>query len=140
MITDGLLLSRATHAAHNAYVPYSGFRVGCCLVTSSGVIIKGCNVESASYGLTNCSERVAIQNAVVAGVLPRDQIISMGIVCLDGDPDDPQSCMPCGACRQVISEFAAPRMTITIDGLGRFYLEDLLPSPFTLKNQEPSHG
>jgi cytidine deaminase len=93
-------------------------------------VFAGCNVENASYGLTICAERNAIFQAVAAG---HRQIPAMAFSCVDADEGaSPKLRMPCGACRQVIAEFAGGDLPIEIDGAGVFMLSDLLPLPFKL--------
>lgn len=92
------LLARARKAAETAYAPYSGYRVGSAVKCTDGTIYTGCNIENASYSLTLCAERVAIFKAVSDGKLDFKAIA----IYVDSDKSFP----PCGACRQVISEFA----------------------------------
>src|SRR5664279_2327550 len=95
------LWTAAESAAALAYAPYSNFYVGAALLTSEGEIVTGCNVENASYGLTNCAERTAVFRAVIEGKLSKNvTITAIAVVNRDG-----KSCSPCGACRQVLSEF-----------------------------------
>ena len=94
------LLKHAREAQQNAYAPYSKFRVGAAILLDSGEIFSGCNVENASFGLTNCAERSAIFGAVSA--LGGDNV-KLKAVAVVNDQDAP--CSPCGACRQVIAEF-----------------------------------
>jgi cytidine deaminase len=123
------LLAAARHAALGAYAPYSRFRVGAA-VRVGGVIHAGCNVENASYGLAICAERVAIFRAVSAGGRRLDEL---AVACIDAASDGPHgSLMPCGACRQVIAEFADADLMIHVDRVGSFRLAELLPSPFRL--------
>lgn len=91
------LETAARKAAAKAYAPYSKFRVGAAVLTGSGKIFTGCNVENASYGLTNCAERIAVFTAVSHG----ERRVS---ACVVYTPT-PEPMMPCGACRQVIHEF-----------------------------------
>lgn len=92
------LLNLAKQACENAYVPYSNFHVGACALYDTGNYYLGCNVENASYGLSLCAERNAMSNAVVAG--EKGKLIKIAIF-----SKDRTNCMPCGACRQWMSEF-----------------------------------
>ncbi|HEU0302932.1 MAG TPA: cytidine deaminase [Longimicrobium sp.] len=92
------LLARAREARAHAYAPYSHFPVGAALLATDGRVFTGCNVENASFGLTNCAERVAIGKAVSEGAREFTAIAVVG-------PEDRAACTPCGACRQVLSEF-----------------------------------
>ncbi len=94
------LLKAAKTAAAKAHAPYSKFHVGAALLTAKGTIFTGCNVENASYGLTNCAERTALFTAVAAG---QKKYKAIAIVA-----DGRQKPYPCGACRQVLAEFCAP--------------------------------
>jgi cytidine deaminase len=118
-------LVRAARAVQaRAYAPYSRYRVGAALETASGTIYVGCNVENASYGLTNCAERVAVGAAVSAG----DRDFRRIVVVTDSDPPAP----PCGACRQVLREFG-PDLVVEAVGparRSRWVLGDLLPASF----------
>lgn len=119
----------AADVALAAHAPYSGFRVGAA-VLMDGSIFAGCNVENASYGLTICAERAAIFTGVANG---RRQLDAIGIVCLDVPENArPGQRMPCGACRQVISEFAHSGTRIFIEGVGEFSCSELLPEPFRI--------
>ncbi|HAA37341.1 MAG TPA: cytidine deaminase [Firmicutes bacterium] len=119
------LLEQARLAREKAYAPYSRFAVGAALLTEDGEIITGCNVENVSYGLTICAERVAAFTAVAAG---RKKISGLALVA-----DLPEPPTPCGACRQVLAEFA-PEMWIlcaNLEGKQRiFRLTELLPEAF----------
>lgn len=94
------LIDRAALAREKSYSPYSRFGVGAALLCEDSTIYDGCNIENASYGLTNCAERTAIFKAVSEG---RTKFKALAVV---ADTDGP--CSPCGACRQVISEFEIP--------------------------------
>lgn len=123
------LLDAARTAALSAYCPYSKFRVGAALL-AGGKVWVGCNVENASFGLTNCAERTAFFSAVAAGVRTFDAI---AVACIDGDAAaDPSTKMPCGACRQVMAEFLGPDTRVAVDGVGVFRFEELLPHRFVL--------
>jgi len=123
------LIKAARAAMKNAYAPYSHFRVGAALVTTNGKVYGGCNVENASYGITNCAERTAIFSAV-AQAGPKMEIRAIAIV---NDHDAP--CSPCGACRQVIYEFG-PTATVfflSANGWKELPITDLLPEGFRLQ-------
>jgi cytidine deaminase len=123
------LLAAAIAAAAHAYVPYSGFHVGAA-VRAGGAVFTGCNVENASYGLTLCAERTAIFAAIAAG---HRRIEALALACVDAAPDAPPGAlMPCGACRQVMAEFAAADLPVIIDRAGTFRLDALLPHAFRL--------
>ncbi|XP_012723153.1 zgc:103586 [Fundulus heteroclitus] len=94
------LISKCMQARDMAYCPYSHFPVGAAILTADGAIITGCNVENASYGLTVCAERTAIQRAVVEG---HRQFTAIAVTC---DVKD-RFVGPCGACRQVLVEFGS---------------------------------
>lgn len=119
------LIDKAEQAWKNAYAPYSHFRVGSAILTKSGEIFQGCNVENLSYGLSSCSERNAIFSAV-------SQIgkIEIEAVAIMTESDD--GAAPCGACRQVIAEFG-PQATVIYKRRGQVEeatLDELLPSSF----------
>jgi cytidine deaminase len=121
-VTD--LVAAARKAQSEAYAPYSEFRVGAAIETADGRIFVGCNVENASYGLTICAERAAVSAAVSAGA----RQFRRAVVVSDVDPP----AAPCGACRQVLSEFG-PDMSIEAVGArktARWRLSELLPAAF----------
>ncbi|MDC7220860.1 MAG: cytidine deaminase [Spirochaetales bacterium] len=95
------LLAEAEKVCNRAYAPYSNFRVGSALLTKDDRVITGVNVENRSFGLTNCAERTALFTALTQGI---DEFKAIAIYAPDGD--EPTS--PCGACRQVLSEFVKP--------------------------------
>mgnify|MGYP000850048438 FL=1 len=119
------LIQAAIETRKQSYSPYSNFAVGAAVLSNDGYIYGGCNIENASYGLTNCAERTAIFNAVSDG---KRNISAIAIV---ADTDRP--CSPCGACRQVIGEFKIP--CIIMANLKGEYktvtLEELLPFSFS---------
>ncbi|MFN8525330.1 MAG: cytidine deaminase [Chloroflexota bacterium] len=123
------LLEVAREAAVSAYAPYSRFRVGAAAL-ADGYVVRGVNIESASYGLTVCAERVAIFGAIASGY---QCITALAVSCIDAAPDLGESGrMPCGACRQVIAEHLAPDAHVEVDGVGLLTVEELLPRPFRL--------
>lgn len=111
-----------------ARAPYSRFPVGAAVEADDGQIYPGCNIESAAYPLTMCAERVAIFSAIAAGATP----LRLAVSCLRGDPSDPSSLMPCGACRQVMLDQMTPDAPVYVDGVGEFTVEQLLPEGFHL--------
>src|SRR5438067_1511835 len=113
-VERGKLLEAARGVATAAYCPFSKFRVGAA-VLANGEIFRGVNIENQSFGLTICAERVAIFNAVAAG---HQAIAAMVVTCPDASESTaPATRMPCGACRQVIAEFASPDTLIIVDGV-----------------------
>ncbi|MDV3276884.1 MAG: cytidine deaminase [Nitrososphaerales archaeon] len=121
-----VLVASARRAMKMAYSPYSGVRIGAAVLTSSGKIFTGCNIENASYGLSCCAERTAIFKAVSEGSL---DLVAIAVV---GKSDD--FTKPCGACRQVMVEYN-PRMKVFRRGTDGFSSDttaaELLPSAFS---------
>lgn len=121
------LQAAASRAAASAYAPYSSFRVGAALLLSTGEIVSGCNVENASYGLTSCAER----NAIFAAVQQHGSRIRVAAVAVTNLNNAASS--PCGACRQVLAEFASCDAIVYFpgaDGPVSARLGDLLPHSF----------
>lgn len=122
------LVKAALAARRRAVAPYSNFQVGAALLTASGEVICGANVESASYGLTCCAERVALFKALTDG---HNQFAAIAVVARA-----PKGPMPCGACRQLLAEFA-PHATVVVadsarpNGIRTFKVSKLLPDAFT---------
>src|SRR5271156_4587535 len=117
------LLAAARRAMKNAYAPYSKFKVGAALLTTTGEMFVGCNIENASYGMTNCAERTAIFSAV-AELGPKMKIQAIAVVNNQNAP-----CSPCGACRQVIFQFG-PEAVVFFPGSSGWKempIADLLP-------------
>ena len=123
-MSDAELLDHAASAAEGSYSPYSRFRVGAAIVTDTGAIVTGANIENAAFGLTVCAEANAITSAVAAGAASIDTVAVVG---LDGDP-----CEPCGGCRQIMNEFGVQHIVMrNPDGSAlKVTLEDLLPMSF----------
>ena len=118
------LIDRAIVAREKNYSPYSHFGVGAALLCEDGAIYEGCNIENASYGLTNCAERTAIFKAVSEG---RTNFKALAVVA-----DTKGPCAPCGACRQVISEFDISQIILAnLKGNYKVIsLDELLPFRF----------
>ena len=119
------LRTAAKAASKRAYCVYSDFRVGAALLSANGKVVSGCNVESASYGLTNCAERNAIGHLVMAGELAFTAIVVY--------TPTPTPTAPCGACRQVLYEFGPDAEVISVcdgDGVLRSTVSELLPGAF----------
>ena len=130
MSVDSDLLGQARRVAEMAYSPYSEAKVGCALVTESGQVHLGCNVENASYGLTMCAERVAIGKAI-ADEGPAMRWTQLAVVALGLEFP------PCGACRQVLAEFAADGAKVIFLAQGQpisMRMTDLLPASFTARD------
>jgi len=123
------LLRTAKRVMKNAHAPYSKFRVGAAVLLSNGKIFLGCNVENASYGMTNCAERTAIFSAV-AQLGPKIEIRAVTVVNDQGVP-----CSPCGACRQVIYEFGPDAIVFFpgASGSKQVHITTLLPEGFRLQ-------
>lgn len=127
-VTDEQLVAAATRARERAYAPYSNFKVGAAVATEAGDIYIGCNVESASYGLTVCAERVAIWKGISRGVTRFCKIA----VVVDTDELTP----PCGVCRQIIWEFCGdvPVVLSNLNGQTEtIKMGELLPRAFDSK-------
>jgi cytidine deaminase len=123
------LVRAAARARERAMAPYSKFKVGAALLAKNGEIIAGANVESASYGLTCCAERVALFNALTSG---RKNFVAVAVVArAPGGP------MPCGACRQLLAEYAPGARVLVADSraltqIREFPVRELLPLAFVI--------
>lgn len=123
------LIDRAIKAREHAYVPYSSFKVGAALLTKSGKIYEGANIENASFSLTNCAERTAFFKAVYDG---EREFEAIAIV---GGKDDLVFCPPCGACREVMNEFCKGDFKIILLEKGEekvYTLDEIMPLRFNL--------
>ena len=126
--TDKELIDAATAVRENAYAPFSEFKVGSAIETDDGEIVVGCNVESASYGLTVCAERVTIWKAISLG---KRKIAKIAVVA-----DTEELTPPCGVCRQIIWEFGGDIPVILSNLKGKtetVMMKDLLPRAFDTK-------
>ena len=123
------LVAAARLAAEHARPKHSGFRVGAAVLDERGRVYPGCNVESDSYGLTICAERVAIFAALAAGA---QRLVGLAVCCADAGVGGRTDRMPCGACRQIMAEYLENRAPVMIDGVGTFRPEELLPDAFRL--------
>ena len=119
------LMDCAIKARENAYSPYSHFAVGAALLCEDGTLYEGCNIENASYGLTNCAEQTAIFKAVSEGHI---KFKALAVV---ADTEGP--CAPCGACRQVMAEFKIPLIIMgnLMGNIKIVTIEELLPFSFS---------
>jgi cytidine deaminase len=127
------LLAAARDAAQHAYAPYSGFRVGAALLLDNGEVVTAANIENASYGLSICAERSAVARAI-AQHGPALRIHAVAIANLNNAPSS-----PCGACRQVLSEFMPPKglVLFPFDGTAQTHtLAELFPLRFDLTHAE----
>ena len=122
------LMEKAREVAKNAYIPYSKFAVGACVLSENGKTYSGCNFENASFGLTICAERNAIGSMLADG---EKKIKAIAIY-----SPNMENCTPCGACRQVIHEFMAENGTDIVTqvstGLKIYKIDELLPEGFVL--------
>ena len=123
--TDKKLIAEAKRVREFAYCPYSKFAVGAAVLGASGEIYGGCNIENASFSVTNCAERTAIFKAISAG---EEDILAIAVVAEGVNPVP-----PCGACRQVIAEFNIPHILMAnlADEVKEMTLEELLPGAFS---------
>ena len=119
------LIRSAFQARKRAYTPYSRFQVGAALLAKNGTVYQGCNIENASYGLTNCAERTAIFKAVSEGYT------TFKALAVVADTEWP--CAPCGACRQVVAEFKIPLIIMgnLMGNIKIVTIEELLPFSFS---------
>ena len=128
MMTPDQLIQEACVARQKAYIPYSRFGVGAALLTRDGTVYHGCNIENASYGLTNCAERTAMFRAIADGRKPGD----FAMLAVVADTEGPVS--PCGACRQVILELGGADLQVVLANLKGVVAvhtaSDLLPGAF----------
>lgn len=119
-----LLIDQAEKAKAFASAPYSGFAVGAALLCGDGTVVTGCNIENASLGLTNCAERTAVFKAVSEG---KRSFTALAVI-----SDSPDITVPCGACRQVLTEFCDPSFRIIMCNRDKEYEETTLGALFPL--------
>lgn len=133
--TNQQLIDLAVKARENAYVPYSGFKVGACLLAKSGKVYLGCNIENSAYGPTNCAERTAFFKAISEGEREFEKIAIVG-----GKQEDLSDLVaPCGVCRQVMAEFCDENFIVLLGNpknIREFKLNQILPLAFTPKDLE----
>ncbi|ATP39471.1 cytidine deaminase [Solibacillus sp. R5-41] len=126
------LIAQSKVAREKAYVPYSKFKVGAALLTEDGTVYHGCNIENASYSMTNCAERTAFFKAVSEGMT---KFTAIAIIA-----DTPGPVSPCGACRQVMAEFCSQTMPVYLTNMNgdvqQTTVGDLLPGAFTSEDME----
>ncbi len=130
------LVAAARQAASKAYAPYSDFPVGAAVLADDGRVFTGANIENASYGLTQCAERTALSEAVMAGY-GRHADRPLRAMAVWAARNDHGAVTPCGACRQVMAEFLSPRAEILLTDarsgeIGCRGMADLLPDAFGL--------
>jgi homotetrameric cytidine deaminase len=135
-VTDtDALLDAAARVAANSYSPYSQFRVGSAILDSRGEVHVGTNVENASYGLTICAERSAVFGMVAESVSASSESGAGRIIAVAVWVDAPEPVSPCGACRQVLTEFGNPDTEVILGcsagGRRDVTLGELLPDPFS---------
>ena len=131
-MTDKELMELAIKARENSYCKYSGFAVGAALLAKSGNVYLGCNVENVSFSPTCCAERAAFFSAIAAG----EREFSAIAVCGGKQGEKRRSCMPCGVCRQVMSEFCEKDFPLLLEGensdIIQITLGELLPFAFDM--------
>ncbi len=121
-----LLIEEARKVKEKAYAPYSGYKVGAAVLTAKGNVYAGCNVENASYGLSMCAERIALYKAISQ---EEKEIKAIAIIA-------ESEVSPCGACRQVLFEFAPEAEVVTLSPAGVIEVikvKEYLPKAFSLK-------
>ena len=128
------LVKKAYEAQKFSYSPYSGFQVGAALLTKSGKVYTGCNIENAAFSPTNCAERTALFKAISEGENEFEAIAVVGNK-KDAPEEEWEFCPPCGVCRQVMLEFVNPEKFVILSGKGeeirKFTLKELLPESFS---------
>ena len=133
-MTNNELIAKAFEAMEYAYAPYSGYKVGAALLTKDGKVYKGCNIENAAFGPTNCAERTAFFKAISEGDSEFSRICVVGGK--DGNVGD--YFYPCGVCRQVMAEFCDDSFEIIVakdcDDYKIFTLDGILPKRFSKSN------
>lgn len=136
MVNVQALIKAAFDAQKFSYSPYSNFQVGAALISKSGKVFTGCNIENAAYSPTNCAERTAFFKAISEGETEFEAIVIVGNI--KGSKEN-HYCAPCGVCRQVMAEFCNKRdfkilLAKSVDDFKEYSLEELLPLGFTKDN------
>jgi cytidine deaminase len=128
-VTDDQLIALARSAAQGSYSPYSGFRVGCAVLTEEGEVFSSANIENAAYPVSQCAEANAVNYAVSQGAR---LIPTVAVACIDAE--DVDEAYPCGRCRQIMAEFGVRRILVTTAGglVREHALDELLPHRFSL--------
>ncbi len=127
LVSADQLVAQAIKARQHAYAPYSHYWVGAAVLTTTGEVVTGCNVENASYGATICAERVALTGAIAQG---KRDFVAIAVATRDGGT-------PCGICRQVMAELGLEMTVYITDENGRFWtttVKELLPHSFDPKS------
>ena len=127
-MTNSQLISKAKQALNNSYSPYSRFKVGAALLTKSGNVYVGTNIENSSFGATVCAERVALFSAVASG---EKEFLKIAIVA-EKDGEIQNECFPCGICRQTLVEFCDKDFVVVLGENKEYTLDELFPNAFNL--------
>ncbi len=127
-MTNSQLILKAKEALKNSYSPYSSFKVGAALLTKSGRVYLGTNIENASFSATVCAERVALFSAVASG----EKEFSKIAIVAEKDGETQDECFPCGICRQTLVEFCDKDFSVVLGEDKEYTLLELFPNSFIL--------
>lgn len=127
-MTNSQLISKAKQALNNSHSPYSRFKVGAALLTKSGNVYVGTNIENSSFGATVCAERVALFSAIASG---EKEFLKIAIVA-EKDGETQNECFPCGICRQTLVEFCDKDFVVVLGENKEYTLNELFPNAFNL--------